>query len=95
MRCEFARTLKTNDYGLNTLGVFGNWLRAENNEFQPGIDLEGLRTSDMTECSKHIEVDLVVVARTSKPPGNQVRGNEAHNSWTDAIQLALDSWIEV
>ena len=79
----------------NTLGIFGNWLRAENNKFQPGIDLEGLRTSDMVECSKHTEVELVAVAETSKPPGNQVCGNKAYNLWTDAIQLALDSWTEV
>jgi hypothetical protein len=35
-----------------TLGVSGNWLRAENNEYQPGIDLEALSKVDIAECSK-------------------------------------------
>ena len=34
-----------------TIGVHGNWLRAESSEFQPGIDLEGLKYSDLAECS--------------------------------------------
>jgi hypothetical protein len=30
-----------------TIGVHGNWLRAKSSEFQPGIDLEGLKYSDL------------------------------------------------
>ena len=33
------------------MGIFGNWLRADNGEFQPGIDLINLRNSDIIECS--------------------------------------------
>jgi hypothetical protein len=34
-----------------TMGVHGNWLRAESSEFQPRIDLEALKYSDLAECS--------------------------------------------
>ena len=37
-----------------TNGIYGNWLRADNNEFQLGIDLEGLYTSDMAKCSQGV-----------------------------------------
>nr|POE50547.1 hypothetical protein CFP56_00011 [Quercus suber] len=32
-------------------GMYGKWLRADNNEFQPGLNIEELLHSDHTECS--------------------------------------------
>ena len=34
-----------------TLEIHGNWLRAEVSDFQPGIDLESLRISDIAKCN--------------------------------------------
>ena len=34
-----------------TLGIHSNWLKAEVSDFQPGIDLESLRISDIAECN--------------------------------------------
>nr|POE72535.1 hypothetical protein CFP56_33852 [Quercus suber] len=31
-------------------GMYGKWLRADNNEFQPGLNIEELLHSDRTEC---------------------------------------------
>uniref|UniRef100_A0A2N9J510 Reverse transcriptase zinc-binding domain-containing protein n=1 Tax=Fagus sylvatica TaxID=28930 RepID=A0A2N9J510_FAGSY len=31
-------------------GIYGKWLKAENPEFQPGIDLKSLKNSDVAEC---------------------------------------------
>jgi hypothetical protein len=39
-----------------TFGVHGNWLRAETSEFQPGIDLEGLKFSDIAECDPSVGI---------------------------------------
>jgi hypothetical protein len=33
-----------------TSGIYGKWLKAENPEFQPGIDLKSLKNSDVAEC---------------------------------------------
>jgi hypothetical protein len=62
-----------------TLGVSGNWLRAENNEYQPGIDLEALSKVDIAECSKKKsknDVESMVVAQSL---------------WISAINLALNT----
>uniref|UniRef100_A0A2N9I2Q1 CCHC-type domain-containing protein n=1 Tax=Fagus sylvatica TaxID=28930 RepID=A0A2N9I2Q1_FAGSY len=32
-------------------GIYGNWLREGSTEYQPGIDLEGLISSDWVECT--------------------------------------------
>jgi len=47
------------DKGVQTLlregvnfGFFGRWLRADNEEFHPGINLETLLNPDMVECTK-------------------------------------------
>lgn len=37
-----------------TLGIHGNWLRAESSEFQLGIDLKGLKYSDLAECNLEV-----------------------------------------
>ena len=46
-----------------TLGVFGNWLRAENDEYQPGIDLEALSKVDIAECSKKKNLRMMLWSR--------------------------------
>jgi hypothetical protein len=45
--------------GSSHLWDFGNWLQAENSEFQPSIDLADLRASNMVKCSKNLEVEVV------------------------------------
>uniref|UniRef100_A0A2N9HDP5 Ribonucleotide reductase large subunit domain-containing protein n=1 Tax=Fagus sylvatica TaxID=28930 RepID=A0A2N9HDP5_FAGSY len=48
-----------------TLGIHGNWLRSEASEFQPGIDLEELKNSDLAECGSSA-VQLVLDVRNEQ-----------------------------
>uniref|UniRef100_A0A2N9FSP0 CCHC-type domain-containing protein n=1 Tax=Fagus sylvatica TaxID=28930 RepID=A0A2N9FSP0_FAGSY len=72
-----------------TFGVYGNWLRAETSEFQPDIDLEGLKFSDIAECDPSMgnsaarNHDMGSLASPSHSPRDQ------------AIQMAHAIWEEV
>uniref|UniRef100_A0A2N9IMG3 CCHC-type domain-containing protein n=1 Tax=Fagus sylvatica TaxID=28930 RepID=A0A2N9IMG3_FAGSY len=68
-----------------TDGIFGNWLRAENNDFQPSIDLEGLNSSDMAKCS------IMGAPSTSLGIGNIII-RDRQSSWTEAVQTAAEAW---
>ena len=68
-----------------TDGIFGNWLRVENNDFQPSIDLEGLNSSDMAKCS------IMGAPSTSSGIGNIII-RDRQSSWTEAVQTATEAW---
>ena len=68
-----------------TDGIFGNWLRVENNDFQPSIDLEGLNSSDMAKCS------IMGAPSTSSGIGNIII-RDRQPSWTEAVQTATKAW---
>ena len=78
------------DKGVQTLiregvnfGFFGRWLRADNDEFQPGINLETILNPDMVECNKGNRLQI------STPPVSKSRLNQGQPNW---IQSTMDSW---
>ena len=72
-----------------TFGVYGNWLRAETSEFQPGIDLEGLKFSDIAEC------DPSMGNSTARNHDMGSLASPSHSPRDQAIQMALAIWEEV
>uniref|UniRef100_A0A2N9GCS6 Uncharacterized protein n=1 Tax=Fagus sylvatica TaxID=28930 RepID=A0A2N9GCS6_FAGSY len=86
--CHFVRVKKLWKEESN-LWIFGSWLRAEVNEYHPGIDLEGLRTANIAECDLRAAGffgDACVLGTQAGPSQTQ---------WEEAVQLALDSWHEL
>uniref|UniRef100_A0A2N9FI54 Uncharacterized protein n=1 Tax=Fagus sylvatica TaxID=28930 RepID=A0A2N9FI54_FAGSY len=58
-------------------------------KYQPGIDLEGLRTANIAECDLRAAGffgDACVLGTQAGPSQTQ---------WEEAVQLALDSWHEL
>jgi hypothetical protein len=68
-----------------TLGIHGNWLRSEASEFQPGIDLEELKNSDLAECGSSGEYG----SSSMKDKGKR-QLVDSHSPWISAVQLVLD-----
>lgn len=67
-----------------SLNFFGKWLRADNDEFQPGINLDTLTNPNMAECSKGNRVQM-----KGTPP---VSNSRVTHGKSDSIQSAMDSW---
>ena len=68
--CPDEETQKLWKEGI-TLGIHGNWLRVENSEFQPVIDLVGLKKSNETKCSRE---------KSNNPAVEPM--DEIHSPWT-------------
>ena len=64
------------DTGVQNFGFFGKWLRVDNDEFQPGINLDNFLNPNQ------LAVEATPSASRSSIPQNQ-------SSW---IQIAKDSW---
>ena len=65
-----------------TLEIHSNWLRSEANEFQPGIDLEELKNSDLAECGSSGEFG----SSSAKDKGKR-QLVDSHSPWISAVQL--------
>ena len=80
-----------------TMGIFGNWLRADNGEFQPGIDLINLRNSDTVECSASArnEGDVSPERLLREAGEDRSRSTQNQLQWPKAVQTASDTWHEI
>ena len=72
-----------------TFGIHGNWLRTKVSEYQPGINLEGLRSVDMVECDQR----AVKVPRDANILESQA--GPSRPSRVKAVQLTLNNWKEL
>ena len=73
-----------------SMGVYSSWLRAESSEYQPRIDLDGLMSSDMAECSR------ISDQGTQTEQERQEGMRKQHQLiWGKAAQLATDTWKEI
>jgi hypothetical protein len=57
--------------------------------YQPGIDLEGLRTANIAEC------DVRVVGFSGDACVLGTQAGPSQTQWEEVVQLVLDSWHEL
>uniref|UniRef100_A0A2N9ISI0 CCHC-type domain-containing protein n=1 Tax=Fagus sylvatica TaxID=28930 RepID=A0A2N9ISI0_FAGSY len=73
-----------------SMGVYGSWLRAESSEYQPGIDLDGLMSSDMAECSR-----ISIQGTQTEQERQESMRKQRQLTWGKVTQLAKDTWKEI
>ncbi len=72
-------------------GVFGNWLCAENCEFQPEIDLVSLRDLNLAESSLAMEARAKVMEEENSGKGPTPISRHT-STWEGAVQSVLETW---
>ena len=76
--------------------IYGSWLRAENSEFQPGIDLEELQCSDLAECNSGIVKGALSNTEEAEASGEGRKLDQsAQTSQNQAVTIVLDACNEL
>ena len=75
-------------------GAFGNWLRAENCEFQLEIDLVSFRDLNLIESSLAMEARAKVMEEENSGKGPTPLSRHT-SAWEGEIQSVLDTWQEI